>query len=130
MRVLLLVLGLLSATAWGQDPAPQDRVLNGDAKCTRCHDENDSYPVLAIGATKHGTRADPRTPSCTSCHGASEAHMSHKGGSGAGPRPKPEIGFGKRRQCDQQERLRRGKGAAHNETQRKGKPLVPPFPGC
>ena len=95
MRVLLLVLGLLSATAWGQDPAPQDRVLNGDAKCTRCHDENDSYPVLAIGATKHGTRADPRTPSCTSCHGASEAHMSHKGGSGAGPRPKPEIGFGK-----------------------------------
>ena len=90
MRVLLLVLGLLSATAWGQDPAPQDRVLNGDAKCTRCHDENDTYPVLAIGATKHGTRADGRTPTCTSCHGASDAHADK---TGKGERPKPDISF-------------------------------------
>jgi DmsE family decaheme c-type cytochrome len=97
MRALLLLLGLLSATlsttVGAQDA--KDRVLNGDAKCTRCHDENDTYPVLAIGATKHGTRADPRTPSCTSCHGASDAHMNHKSGSGAPPRPKPDIGFNK-----------------------------------
>ena len=53
---------LFAAAAVAQDPAPKDRVLNGDAKCTRCHDENDSFPVLAIGATKHGTRSDPRTP--------------------------------------------------------------------
>ena len=93
MRVLLLLLALLSAGAWAQDA--KDRVLNGDAKCTRCHDENDSFPVLAIGATKHGTMADKRTPSCTSCHGESDAHMNHKSGSGAPPRPKPEVLFSK-----------------------------------
>ena len=83
-----------SVIAVAQDkPAPaKDLVLNGDAKCTRCHDENDSFPVLAIGKTKHGTRADPRTPTCTSCHGASEAHM-NKPASGA--RPKPDVMFSK-----------------------------------
>jgi len=83
-----------SVIAVAQDkPAPaKDLVLNGDAKCTRCHDENDSFPVLAIGKTKHGTRADPRTPTCTSCHGASEAHM-NKPASGA--RPKPDVMFTK-----------------------------------
>jgi DmsE family decaheme c-type cytochrome len=93
MRFLLLLALLLGTTAFAQDA--KDKVLNGDAKCTRCHDENDSFPVLAIGATKHGTRSDPRTPSCTSCHGASEAHMNHKSGSGAPPRPKPDVGFAK-----------------------------------
>ena len=83
---------LFAAAALAQDPAPKDRVLNGDAKCTRCHDENDSFPVLAIGATKHGTRSDPRTPTCTSCHGASDAHIS-KPASGA--RPKPDVTFSK-----------------------------------
>ncbi len=78
---------LLMAGAAAQD---KDLVLRGDAKCTRCHDENDSFPVLAIGKTKHGTTADARTPTCTSCHGASEAHMS-KPASGA--RPKPDITF-------------------------------------
>ena len=53
---------------------PADKVLNGDAKCTACHDENDGN-VLLIGQTKHGTRADSRTPTCTSCHGESEAHL-------------------------------------------------------
>jgi len=50
-------------------------VLNGDAKCTKCHDETDDAPVLAIGKTKHGVRADLRTPTCISCHGDSEAHL-------------------------------------------------------
>jgi DmsE family decaheme c-type cytochrome len=82
---------LISAGAAAQDKdAPKDRVLTGDAKCTRCHDENDTYPVLAIGATKHGTRADGRTPTCTSCHGASDAHADK---TGKGERPKPDISF-------------------------------------
>jgi DmsE family decaheme c-type cytochrome len=93
-----LFIALFAAGAAAQDKKakdedkPQDKVLNGDAKCTRCHDENDTYPVLAIGATKHGTRADPRTPTCTSCHGASEAHM-NKPASGA--RAKPDVLFSK-----------------------------------
>jgi DmsE family decaheme c-type cytochrome len=88
VKALVLAAALLAGSALAQD-----KVLNGDANCTRCHDENDSFPVLAIGKTKHGTRADKRTPTCTSCHGASEAHMNHKSGSGAPPRPKPDVLF-------------------------------------
>lgn len=54
--------------------AGNDLVLRGDAKCTRCHDEADSPAVLSIGKTRHGTKADGRAPSCTDCHGESNAH--------------------------------------------------------
>ena len=57
----------------------KDLVLTGDAKCTRCHDEGDSPKVLGIAQTKHGVRADGRTPTCTSCHGQSEQHLAQKG---------------------------------------------------
>src|SRR5258706_7632632 len=83
-RLLALAFLFLAASATAQDKeAPKDLVLTGDAKCTRCHDENDSFPVLAIGKTKHGTLADVRTPTCTSCHGASDCHLNHKPDSGA-----------------------------------------------
>jgi len=58
---------------------PTDLVLNGDARCTKCHDANDNPALIAIGRTKHGVRADSRTPSCTSCHGESLAHVAQKG---------------------------------------------------
>ncbi|HXZ49835.1 MAG TPA: DmsE family decaheme c-type cytochrome [Usitatibacter sp.] len=79
-----LALLLAAAPASAADPpagagAQKDLVLRGDAKCTRCHDENDDYPVLAIGKTPHGTVADARTPTCTSCHGSSDAHVESKG---------------------------------------------------
>jgi DmsE family decaheme c-type cytochrome len=72
------------------DPNAKDLILKGDAKCTGCHDEADEPTgsatmlelnpgVLAIGKTKHGTKADSRTPTCTDCHGASEDHLKHKG---------------------------------------------------
>jgi len=93
--LLLTAFAMLLVSGAGAQDQPKDRVLTGDAKCTRCHDENDTFPVFAIGKTKHGTRADSRTPSCTSCHGESTAHMSHKSGSGAPPRPKPDVSFAK-----------------------------------
>jgi len=52
----------------------KDMVLRGDAKCTRCHDEDNKVPVLPIGKTRHGVMADKRTPTCTDCHGDSENH--------------------------------------------------------
>lgn len=72
------------------DPNAKDLILKGDAKCTGCHDEADEPTgagtmlelnpgVLAIGKTKHGVRADKRTPTCTDCHGDSEKHRAHKG---------------------------------------------------
>lgn len=72
--------------------AAKDLVLKGDAKCTVCHDESDSPKVLAISQTRHGVTSDGRTPTCTSCHGESIAHLGHKGSSKP---PKPDHMFGK-----------------------------------
>lgn len=72
--------------------APKDLVLTGDAKCTSCHDEADAPQLLSIGKTRHGVKADGRTPTCTSCHGESVAHVGHKGSEKP---PKPDRNFGK-----------------------------------
>jgi DmsE family decaheme c-type cytochrome len=89
------LLGALIATgAAAQDkPARKDLVLTGDAKCTRCHNEGDDYPVLAIAQTKHGTTADKRTPTCTSCHGESDSHINKP--PNATERPSPDRTFTK-----------------------------------
>jgi DmsE family decaheme c-type cytochrome len=60
----------------------------GDAACTRCHDESEGLPILAIYQTKHGVKGDPRAPSCQSCHGASADHLKNK------ERP-TDVSFGK-----------------------------------
>ncbi len=104
------LLGMAAATVCGAaEPAKagasvsaSDLILKGDAKCTGCHDESDDAPpsmlelhpsVLSIGKTKHGTRADARTPTCTDCHGESEAHMKHRG---AGDPPPTDRDFRKK----------------------------------
>ena len=97
----VLALGLLSA-AWAAegdqakagDKPRKDLALKGDARCTRCHDQDDDYPVLSIAQTRHGVRADERTPTCTSCHGQSDAHVDNPGGKA--DRPKPDRVFGKK----------------------------------
>lgn len=96
LRALFLLLGLtlLSAAPAAEQTDRKDLALTGDAKCTRCHNEDDTYPVLAIGKTKHGTRADARTPTCTSCHGESDSHITRP--AGATERPKPDRLFGRK----------------------------------
>jgi len=71
--------------------AKKDLVLKGDAKCTKCHDEGDEYPVLSIGQTRHGVTADGRTPTCTSCHGESDKHINKP--EGVKERPHPDVVF-------------------------------------
>ncbi len=79
----------------GADASPhKDLVLKGDAKCTRCHDENDDYPVLEIAKTTHGKAAKAVSLTCTSCHGESESHINKP--EGATERPKPDRVFGKK----------------------------------
>jgi len=56
-----------------------------DAVCTRCHDQSEKNPVLSIYQTRHGVKADDRTPSCQSCHGASEAHVKNTGNASVRP---------------------------------------------
>ena len=109
MRTLGFLLALSGAAGFATsayaaleaDPKAKDLVLKGDAKCTGCHDEADEpqpsmldlHPgVLRIGKTKHGTKADGRTPSCTNCHGDSNDHINHKG---KDKPPKPDRVFTK-----------------------------------
>ncbi len=92
LQCVALGAALLGGAAFAAD-APADLVLNGDAKCTACHDEADAPGLLAIGKTRHGVRADGRTPTCASCHGESVAHLGYKG---SGKPPAPDVGFGKK----------------------------------
>jgi DmsE family decaheme c-type cytochrome len=66
--------------------------LAKDAVCTRCHDENDNKPILSYYQTRHGVKADPRTPGCQTCHGPSEQHVRNPGN--ATPRPQPDTVYG------------------------------------
>lgn len=67
--------------------------LGKDALCTKCHDESETAPVLSLYQTKHGVRGDARTPTCQSCHGASEKHL--KGDPNVKGRAAPDIIFKK-----------------------------------
>src|SRR5260221_14621499 len=95
-RTAMAVLGftwavLATPTALAGEP---DRSLQGDAVCTRCHDETESRPVLAIYKTAHGVKADSRTPGCQSCHGPSEAHVTNPRGTST--RPSVDVDFNPR----------------------------------
>jgi DmsE family decaheme c-type cytochrome len=102
LQSVILVLGMViaayaaAAVEKAEDESakapPRDLALRDDAKCTRCHNEGEEYPVLMIGRTKHGTVADTRTPTCTSCHGDSESHLVKLEGE---KRPKPDRMFSK-----------------------------------
>jgi DmsE family decaheme c-type cytochrome len=63
--------------------------VDADAKCTACHNESWRTPVLSIYQTRHGVKADSRTPGCQTCHGASEGHLKQ------GPGTKPDVVFAK-----------------------------------
>src|ERR1700759_5245464 len=63
-----------------------DRSLDGDKKCTLCHDGN-SGPGLSVYQTKHGVKGDSGTPGCQGCHGESARHQEN-------PAKSPEIVFG------------------------------------
>jgi DmsE family decaheme c-type cytochrome len=63
------------------------QLASGDATCTRCHDESENKPILAIYQTPHGVKGDPRTPGCQGCHGASDNHLKNK-------QVPPDVTFG------------------------------------
>ena len=93
---LLLMQG--QALAADEKRAVKDIVLPGDAKCVKCHDETEAYPVLSMATTKHGMAKDGRLPSCVGCHGPSETHTNKP--EGMKDRPKPEFPYGKRTKDD------------------------------
>jgi DmsE family decaheme c-type cytochrome len=83
------VFGASAQTAASDAPPAVDRTLKGDAVCTRCHDESEQKPVLAMYKSRHGVKADVRTPGCQSCHGTSDAHLKTK-------TTPPDVVFGTR----------------------------------
>jgi DmsE family decaheme c-type cytochrome len=83
--ILLAGTQALAAESAGQ----QDMALERGKVCTVCHNESWRTPVLSIYQTKHGVKADARTPDCQTCHGASEGHLKQ------GPGTKPDVVFKK-----------------------------------
>ncbi len=67
--IVLCLGGLIAAPAQARDLAA-DR--EASKACVECHDQDD-LPDMRRSA--HAFTADPRTPSCLSCHGDSEAHL-------------------------------------------------------
>lgn len=101
LQGVVLAFGISAATHAADKPKAEEKkadavdvVFKGDAKCTRCHDENDSVPALSIAKTRHGVRGDKRAPAnCTSCHGESKAHEENP--QGLKDRPKVDRNFKK-----------------------------------
>jgi len=56
-----------------------DTLVRGDEKCMACHASVKADAVAGIAMTRHGDKADARTPSCSSCHGGSDKHMTSGG---------------------------------------------------
>jgi DmsE family decaheme c-type cytochrome len=77
----------------GVGKAVAESSLKKDAVCTKCHDESENAPILSIYQTKHGVRADLRTPNCQSCHGESDRHI--KGDPNVKGRAPPDVVFKK-----------------------------------
>ena len=96
-KIAGLAAWLLAIAVAGQagagEPTTAEKALKRDAVCTKCHDESEARPVLSIYQTRHGVKADSRTPACQDCHGESDGHV--KGSAGPGTRPKPEVVFGR-----------------------------------
>lgn len=113
VQCIALTLGLCAGVQAAQT---EDLVLTGDAQCTRCHDASDNAPVLAIGKTKHGVRADGRTPTCTSCHGPSSTHINKP--EGVQERPKPDRTFGKSSTTPAEERNEACMGCHQKDSKR------------
>jgi len=82
-----------AAQAGQGSAAAAANALKQDAACTRCHDEGETKPLLSIYQTKHGVKADERTPTCQSCHGKSEQHIAGGAAVGEATRPAPDINF-------------------------------------
>ena len=79
--VCALLLG--AAVTASAAPAPQAGAAKAaaakDAACTSCHDSTSPKKIFAMYQTRHGNKADPRTPGCVNCHGESDKHIKDPG---------------------------------------------------
>ena len=50
-----------------------------DSVCTSCHDSTSPKKIFSMYQTRHGNKADERTPGCQNCHGPSDVHIKDPG---------------------------------------------------
>ncbi|WP_395700026.1 DmsE family decaheme c-type cytochrome [Aquabacterium sp.] len=93
--MMALLVGLLACCVTlpvrAATSAAVNDALQKDAVCTRCHDESEPRGLLSIYQTRHGVKADSRTPSCQSCHGDSKNHVAGGKGENGASRPSPDV---------------------------------------
>jgi DmsE family decaheme c-type cytochrome len=58
---------------------PAKAAVQKDAVCTKCHGATEEHSAMWIYQTRHGNKADARTPGCQNCHGKSDAHLADPG---------------------------------------------------
>ncbi len=79
MCAFLLAGAAAASAAPAQDAGAVKTALEKDSVCTTCHDASSPKKIFSIYQTRHGNRADARTPGCQNCHGQSEAHIKDAG---------------------------------------------------
>jgi DmsE family decaheme c-type cytochrome len=87
LSAIVQALALTAAFTVGVPASAQDsRVV--DQQCASCHGSDEH--VMAITQTPHGSKGNKAGPTCTTCHGESQAHMQSGNGS-----VKPDRTFSK-----------------------------------
>ncbi len=82
IKIALAAIGLCLYGLLGPAQAAVDS--QASAICMECHQDDDWQKM---SRTAHAVTADNRTPTCVTCHGASDAHANHKRGQGKQPKP-------------------------------------------
>ena len=79
LAICAVVLGGFWATSTRASQAPDAKAaLAKDDSCITCH--GGTGHVTDVYQSRHGNKADPRTPGCINCHGASDKHMTDPAG--------------------------------------------------
>ena len=74
LAICVVILGGFWANSTRAYQAPDAKAaLAKDDSCITCH--AGTGHVADIYQSRHGNKADPRTPGCVNCHGASDKHM-------------------------------------------------------
>ena len=76
INAAFVALSGMTMQAFAADPPRVPRRRRSTAtRCARAATtRTTTKPIFAIYQTRHGVKADPRTPSCQSCHGVSDDH--------------------------------------------------------
>jgi DmsE family decaheme c-type cytochrome len=90
MRLLPALVAIVLCLGGLAGPARAGADADASKACVKCHDAED-LPDMSRSA--HAAAADPRTPGCVTCHGASPTHVNKP--SGVKDRPRPDRVFSK-----------------------------------